>query len=292
MTRTPRAPALGYARRGWPVLACQPRGKAPLLEHGLHDATTVDGVIVGWWTRWPQANIGLRTGIAFDALDIDGDEGLFALGIVPASKLKLLGGVVSDPVEAVEGPMVTTGKGWHVYVTPTGCGNRAGILPHVDWRGAGGYVIAPPSVHPSGARYWWGSEEEGAPAEAALRPAPGWLLELLRPPPPPVRPIRPSASKFEEVRYALAGLRDEAQAVATAPKGCRNDTLNLAAFKMRRFVDAGQLHPSDVIEALCDAAAAAGLGGREAEATIRSGWVSDCERPGPAELWPAASPTP
>ena len=164
-----------YALLGWPVFPCAPGGKTPLTRNGFKDATVVPDVIGRWWARWPQANIGIRTGIAFDALDIDGDEGLAALAtVVPASKLKLLGGVVCDPVEVVEGPIVTSGKGWHVYATATGYGNRAGILPRVDWRGAGGYVIAPPSVHPTGARYWWRSDEPGAPPEVPIRPPPGW----------------------------------------------------------------------------------------------------------------------
>jgi hypothetical protein len=38
---------------------------------------------------------------------------------------------------------------------PTGLGDRAGILPGFDFRGRGGYVVGPPSVHPGGHRYRW-----------------------------------------------------------------------------------------------------------------------------------------
>jgi hypothetical protein len=51
--------------------------------------------------------------------------------------------------------MVKTAHGFHWYVKPTGMGNRAGVLPGVDFRGKNGYVIAPPSVHPDGNRYRW-----------------------------------------------------------------------------------------------------------------------------------------
>src|ERR1035438_7339000 len=76
--------ALAYASRGWPVLPCEPRGKRPfglLVSHGLKEATTDPATIEGWWWAEPEANIGLRTGVAFDVLDVDGDEGMAALAI-------------------------------------------------------------------------------------------------------------------------------------------------------------------------------------------------------------------
>jgi hypothetical protein len=49
--------------------------------------------------------------------------------------------------------------------------------------GRGSYVVAPPSLHPSGVRYEWRSD--GRPAETRLAIAPTWLIDLLTPPPPP-----------------------------------------------------------------------------------------------------------
>jgi len=51
--------ALEYADRGYYVLACQPLGKLPATEHGLHDATTDEKAIRQWWTATPDANIGM-----------------------------------------------------------------------------------------------------------------------------------------------------------------------------------------------------------------------------------------
>lgn len=65
--------ALDYAARSWPVFPCEPRGKRPLgrlVPHGLKEATTDPAVINGWWAKEPEANIGLRTGVSFDVLDI------------------------------------------------------------------------------------------------------------------------------------------------------------------------------------------------------------------------------
>jgi hypothetical protein len=68
--------ALDYARR-WPVLPL--KGKLPLTTHGLRDATSDAEAARDWWQRWPTANIGLRTGMAFDALDCDSLEAVHAV---------------------------------------------------------------------------------------------------------------------------------------------------------------------------------------------------------------------
>jgi hypothetical protein len=152
--------ALDYADRGIPVVplhtptgpggscscnrpSCDSPGKHPRLMHGLRDATTNEDQIHTWWRMWPTANIGLVTGTEMDVCDIDSEEGLAAL-------LKLVGD------HALTGPSAITGSGgWHAWVQPTGLGNRVGLLHGVDWRGRGGYVVAPPSLHASGQRYRW-----------------------------------------------------------------------------------------------------------------------------------------
>src|SRR5258708_29958828 len=100
---TPLEAALRYAGRGWPVFPCQWQGegrKRPLTEHGLHDATTDTGIITGWWSRWPEALIGVPTGeplgcvvLDIDRLDIDrkegGPDGLATLGKIDCPILPL-----------------------------------------------------------------------------------------------------------------------------------------------------------------------------------------------------------
>src|ERR1700761_2561986 len=111
--------ALAYARHGIPVLpvhtpvfsavgacswgrpACGPPANHPRLRHGLPEASAAPRQIERWWTRWPAANIGLRTGVIMDVADIDSTEGWHALRHV-------LGGAM--PM----GPRVRTGGGgWH-----------------------------------------------------------------------------------------------------------------------------------------------------------------------------------
>jgi hypothetical protein len=133
-----RDAALGYASRGIPVLpvhyplphhgglqsvpgdqpppttvgcscrdpGCGQIGKHPLgtlVPHGVKDATCNRARILAWWTRHPQANIGLATGHGFDVLDVDGPEGAHAIQELAATH-----GLHSS------GPLVRTGGGgWH-----------------------------------------------------------------------------------------------------------------------------------------------------------------------------------
>ena len=123
--------ALLYASWGWPVFPLRPQSKVPATRHGFKDATTDRQRIEAWWKRHPDANIGLPTGLAFDVIDID-------VPIDPASMASI---VASD--NDVHGHVATSSGGAHFYVAPTGRGNSAG--GGVDYRGLGGYVVAPPS---------------------------------------------------------------------------------------------------------------------------------------------------
>jgi hypothetical protein len=252
--------ALEYARFGWPVFPLRPRGKTPLTPKGYKDATDDTAQVLGWWSRHPNANIGIPTGLAFDVLDIDGDEGLNEAS-------RLFGG---DDIELPCGPAVLTSTGGlHLYFRPTGVGNRARFRPGLDWRGAGGYVVGPPSIGANGERYrWWPLVDC---VDSPLEPAPGWLVDLLKrelrtpsAPPPP----NPGGRVSE---YAFTALEDESRAVVAAPVGERNDRLNRAAFALGRLVAEGMLDRTIVERVLMAAATEAGLSATEAVRTIRSG---------------------
>ena len=170
------AAALAYASAGIHVFPLAPRSKVPLIParnggRGLHDATTDPDVIRSWWRAHPTANLGLRTGLSFDVIDLDSEGAVDALEDARGGQ------------EPIQGPVVRTGHGFHWYVKPTGVGNRAGVLPGVDFRGWGGYVLGPPSVHPQGHRYCWIN-----PLREELAPAPDWLMQLLVPERGPERP--------------------------------------------------------------------------------------------------------
>ena len=276
--------ALAYARHGIPVLPvhtpdpsggcscdqgvrCDRPGKHPRLRHGLTDATTDPRLIDVWWSRWPEANVGLRTGITMDVADIDSAEGWHGL-------THLLGG------ELPPGPRVRTGGGgWHLWFRPMGFGNRVGLLPGLDWRGVGGYVVAPPSRHVRGGDYRW-VRRPGDP----LPVGPAALRDLIEGPPPPAHPASTRWATAQRViahpdRYAEAALTAEFERVASAPVGTRNDTLNRAAFALGRLVGAGLLDQGDVVRELDAAARRCGLGRSEIRRTIRSGLTAGRRSP-------------
>lgn len=141
--------ALQYAGRDWHVFPCKARGKTPLVKGGFKAATTDRAQIEAWWRKWPEANIGLATGLVSGLIvfDLDGEIGISTLQDVA----KTMGQV---PVTEA----VSTGRGWHLYykippdcAAPPRCSSGNGF----DVRCEGGYVIAPPSIHENGHLYRW-----------------------------------------------------------------------------------------------------------------------------------------
>jgi Bifunctional DNA primase/polymerase, N-terminal len=281
--------ALAYAARGIPVypvdwphptpggasLACScPRGPAcdrpakhPLVRHGVKQATTDPQVIGRWWRRWPHANLGLATGVVFDALDVDGPAGLAALRqLAPMVELRL------------PGPLVRTGGGgWHAWFRPTGLGNRPPRgLEHVDWRGRGGAVLAPPSRHISSGTYRWLRGLDQAP----LPEVPAALRTRLAPDPPtttrPAHTAGPAAPGHPYGRRALAA---ELAALHRATPGQRNHTLNRTAFKVYRYVASGLLTDEEVTAAFTQAALAIGLDPAEVARTLASARTAGLANP-------------
>jgi hypothetical protein len=294
-----RDAALGYASRGIPVLplhyplphrvgvqpvggdrqlpnpavgtgcscrdpSCGQPGKHPLgalVPHGVKDATTNRARVLAWWTRHPQANIGLATGHAFDVLDVDGPAGERAIRQLAAAH-----GLASS------GPLVRTGGGgWHFYLAPTGLGNvHPRGLDHVDWRGRGGYVVAPPSRHASGHRYQWLA---GRDLDTPPGPVPSVLLERLQPRQlqRPADPDQlPTAADGSGERYARAALAEELARVAAAPVGQRNRQLWESTRNLYNLVATGALDHREVNQGLLQAAERCGLLTEEPRQTRRT----------------------
>jgi hypothetical protein len=160
--------ALEWARAGFAVFPCRPRGKEPLTRQGFLDATANEVEVYQRWRRYPDANIGLPTGGAngIMVVDIDGAEGELLWGKLTAR--------FGEPTTTSQ---VKTDKGRHLYFAlPEDCGKvKSSANGGLDIRGDGGYVIASPSVHPNGGRY---EHDFESPEEFA--PSPQWLLDFAR----------------------------------------------------------------------------------------------------------------
>lgn len=214
--------ALAYAQKlGWPVLPlhgikggkctcgkadCSSPGKHPLVANGVHAATKDPVVIVQWWQKWPDANVGIRCGreSGIFVIDVDGDEGLESLRELEEQYGKF-----------PETPMQITGSGgYHIilrYPSDVEIRPRVRLLPGVDIRAEDSYVVAAPSIHISGRRYCW--ELEHHPLEIPLAGPPVWLLKLV------------SKSTSEETTSIAENLNDWADIFDDLIEGKRNTTL-------------------------------------------------------------------
>jgi hypothetical protein len=232
-----------------------------LVPHGVNDATTNRARVLAWWTRHPQANIGLACGHCFDVLDVDGPAGAHAIRELAAAY-----GLQSS------GPLVRTGGGgWHYYLAPTGLGNaHPRDLEHVDWRGRGGYVVAPPSRHASGQAYQWAA---GRDLDTPLAEVPARLRTRLehRPPARSAGPVVLAATGADlEDRYVRAALAEELAQLAAAPKGHRNRQLWESTRNLYNLVATGALDHRQVDQGLLEAAERCGLLAEEPRQTHRT----------------------
>ena len=142
---------------------CESVAKHPRTQHGVKDASTDPEVIRRWWRLWPGANLGIATGDGLVVLDVDprhaGDDSLQELE--------------DEHGEIVTRTVYTGGGGTHLYLQgdlPARGAFRTGL----DLKAAGGYVVAPPSLHGSGRRYEWVDRGEG------IRVVPDWLTKIVR----------------------------------------------------------------------------------------------------------------
>jgi hypothetical protein len=235
--------------------------KHPRTAHGKDDATTDTEQVDAWWKRWPDANIGIRTGDGLVVIDDDG----------PAAQAWL-----DDQPTLPSTLRVRTHRGWQWYFeVPEGVRtrNRAKIAPDMDVRGDGGYVVAPPSEHASGHIYAW--EDKDVP----VAPCPDWLLELVREPEPVVRPLVVPKVAGDITPYGRAALEGELEKLRSAGEGTRNETLFLAAAALSELVAGGELPEGLVRDELTSLALGVGLKAGETTGTIDSGFNHGTRQP-------------
>jgi hypothetical protein len=274
-------PAAQYAAAGFAVLPLIRKGKRPhrmlpLDEHGaagVHHATDDLAQAGRWWTTDPAANIGIATGWKSCLAVIDLDVKAMHNGTIAFTDFLNRYRLALPPGANV----ITPSGGWHIYLrTEPGLmvPERPGILPGVDVKGDGGYVVAPPSLV---AVQTISRQDEAAGGEEVLVPyrwadrdicdipaAPSWLLPWLH-----------SAVSTGQVHdhYDVPAPDVEELKQTGIAEGSRNATLyRLACARYRALgtSPAGAAQVRDEIQAVWQAGSTAGLSWREVLTTIES----------------------
>jgi putative DNA primase/helicase len=287
-----KAHALQCAAHGWPVVplysvedgtcacarseSCPHPGKHPRTLNGVHNATTNRKRIKAWLEKWPDANYGIATGrrSGIFVLDIDGKVGKASLKALQEKHGRLPKTIT-----------VETGKGRHLYFRCARIGNSAGRLGKgIDVRGDGGYVVAAGSVHSSGAIYRY--RDGRGLGEIEVASAPKWLIDLVsatkstdRVKTEPTTHQIPAADVDRARAYMDAARRRELDRLGKAPTHQRNDTLNMAAFKLGQLAPYGILDMTEVADDLARVAREVGLDDHEIGPTIRSGLQAGSQYP-------------
>lgn len=242
--------ALELAGNDWPVFPCvetkSEKAKSPYTKNGFHDATTDPDQIRIWWNYKPNALIGIAIPPWLMVIDIDPRNG------GSRNALESKAGALPPTLTSYSG---RNDGGQHLwFYRPQGDLTGTKLPPGIDLKDGGrGYVIVPPSLHPStGQPYRWEGFEDGRIACPPFR-----LTELLR-------LDLSHAGRFLSSPESgdFSGLLNW---VATTPEGCRNDYTFFAACRLAEK-DALDSHE----EALTAAAVSAGLSEREIQTCIMS----------------------
>jgi hypothetical protein len=205
-----------YLSKGWAVFPVNGE-KKPLIPNGCHGATTDREHIQQWWQDNPYANVAIATGrksnlLVIDLDDKNGKDGLTSLDAVYGEFLDI----------NLEKQLIamTPNNGIHLYyqwnenfpVTVA-----AGVVPGVDIRGEGGYVVAPPSrikVDSQWHSYNWANAKLPVPL------LPAWAIDLCE------QTLKPSTSTFPSSNGSSTDSKLDLNLVMTGiPEGQRDDQL-------------------------------------------------------------------
>lgn len=233
MTNELYVAAAGYLNRGLPVIALagkMPNGK--VHRHGLHNAFTAEHLGTGdeealfkAFTHRLTTGVGIVIPYPYVVVDIDGEEG--------AETWKALVGDSYLP----DRWCAKTGRGLHLWygsIEATGSMKLGHLL---DLKGQGGYVAAPPSLHPDGHRYEWLLEPGDLPPteapDALLRRIHDHNFERERAIASKSRRQRIRHQPFEGgLLWASFGFEHLYKAMREEPAGNRNNYLHWAAATM------------------------------------------------------------
>lgn len=283
------AAATDYIKLGWPVFIlgrskrpvanCKPCTTADashdrqacecLTCHGFYAATLNVERLKAMLEAVPYGLLAIRTGSV---------SGLLVVDIDPRSGGRL------DPEIMTPTRAVRTGSdGWHLLYRHPGYAVRSRPLPGyrgVDIKCDGGYVVAPPSLHPdTGRPYRLAVDQDVEEVPPALRAAVRVLaVRILTRAgvhlPRPTANGGPSASPLGAggISYPDKLLASNITAIERAPEGTRRRTIYGAARGVARMILVHAISHNDGVNALTDAGIAAGQTERDVRRAIEAGF--------------------
>jgi hypothetical protein len=272
--------ALFYAQdRGFHVFPCRwvtesedRKAKVPLINNGCHGAATDPDQITQWWTRWPQAAIGINAGRSgLVVIDCDRDKPLrppydTMPGVVDGEDVLSVLADDHDGFPWTRSVRTVSGGVHYYYAAPTTGAvppSSGKVGPMVDVRGSESYVIAA------------GSCADGKPYtmldDRPIEPLPEWLAQLCRKDVAATRPAGPPPVFATPNGNGYTALKVLVDFVLDSIEGTRNDRLWWAAWKAGGDIEQRRYHQAPAVDALGRAALAVGLTPSETRATIASG---------------------
>jgi hypothetical protein len=267
--------AMAMASAGIPVYPVAVNGKQPLTRHGFHDATTSHAQIRHWWASTPGANVGMPTGARSGVVVVDVDVHGPANGYVALDRSDRAG-----LLTGWEALIQTPSDGLHAYYPATpGTEQRSwqAARAGIDFRGDGGYIIAPPSSRViDGQRCVYRLEQVTRDQPQLLDAR--RLRRFLDPPPPRTHGPRSQAMDHGVDVERLAAW------VGRLQEGERNHGLFWAACTMAEH----HVPPGQTLDVLTTAGGQAGLSVREVTVTVRSAYRTVTTAPTSLSAAPAA----
>lgn len=128
---------------GFKVFPLRENDKRPLFKGSAQTQGTTDlNQVRDIWTQHPNANIGIATGNGLTVIDVDTIASHGVDGENSMLEYQVDNGFINETLEVT----TPTGGKHHYYLTDNEYSNKASILPGVDVRGLGGYVVGPGST--------------------------------------------------------------------------------------------------------------------------------------------------
>lgn len=214
--------ALSYARLGLAVFPLVEGAKNPATAKGFKNASTDEKTVRTWWMRNPNYNIGIACGNGTMVIDLDVDEAKDEDGTATLRKWEDDNGKLPETATAVTGR-----GGLHMLYRIDG-EVRCSANPKlgVDVRGDGGYIVAPPSIHPNGTQYAW----ERDPREHEIAAADGNVMAF--------------------VEFVQGKKDDESNKALSVPREIESGGRNNTLFKMACSLQSKGLSNSAILAAV------------------------------------------